>query len=64
MSNTTKILDGKYEVVGVKPGRISTKTGIVDLSKISESQAEQLIAKGTSYLRKSAPDKKSAQDKQ
>lgn len=54
MAKVTKILDGKYEVLGVKPGPIGTFMGVVDLSKIDEATAERLVARGSSYLRKAA----------
>ncbi|AWW31847.1 hypothetical protein DN752_17865 [Echinicola strongylocentroti] len=58
---TTPILDGKYEVVGVKPGPIGTKLGVINLAKINEKTAERLINLGTSYLRKvAAPTDKPA----
>ena len=49
---TTPILDGKYEVVGVKPGKIGTPIGTVDLSRIDEDTAERLIKLKSSYIRK------------
>jgi len=61
MGKVTKILDGKYEVLGVKPGLIGTKMGVLDLSKIDEKMAEKLLEIGTSYLRKSKPYKKRKQ---
>lgn len=63
MSKVTKILDGKYEVLGVKPGPIGTFMGIVDLSKIDESTAERLVARGSSYLRKARPSGKNKKEK-
>lgn len=48
----TKILDGAYEVVGLVPGPVGYKKGIVDLSKISVSEAEKLVAMGFPYLKK------------
>ncbi|MBD3627609.1 hypothetical protein [Cyclobacterium sp.] len=64
MSKVTKILDGKYEVLGVKPGPIGTFMGIVDLSKIDEATAERLVARGSSYLRKAKPSGKKIKDKE
>jgi hypothetical protein len=58
MGKTTKILNGKYEVVGVLPGPIGTRMGILDLSKIDDKTAEKLISTGTSYLRKVKPEAK------
>tara|TARA_R110002074_G_scaffold98834_1_gene213828 strand:+ start:521 stop:712 length:192 start_codon:yes stop_codon:yes gene_type:complete len=55
MAKLTKILNGKYEVIGVKPGPIGTKIGVLDLSMIDENTAEKLVKAGTSYLRKSKP---------
>ncbi len=55
----TAILGGKYEVVGVKPGLVATSIGQVDLSKITEDVAEQLVKAKSSYIRRAqtkAPD--------
>lgn len=64
-SKTTPILDGKYEVIGVKPGPVGTKMGVVNLATITEKKAEQLIKVGTSYLRKveTSADKTAKLDK-
>src|SRR5690606_13363916 len=48
----TPILDGKFEVVGVKPGKIGTPIGTVDLSRIDEDSAERLVKMKSSYIRK------------
>lgn len=48
----TKILDGKYEVVGVKPGKVGTNIGVVDLRHIDEKTAERLVAINMPYIRK------------
>mgnify|MGYP005753781945 CR=1 FL=1 len=52
MAKNTAILDGAYEVIGIKPGPVGYKGGTVDLSKITASQAEKLVAQGFPYLRK------------
>ncbi len=51
---TTPILDGKYEVVGIKPGPIGTPLGEVNLARISEKTAEELVKRGIRYIRKAS----------
>ena len=48
----TKILDGAYEVVGLVPGPVGYKNGVVDLSKITATEADELITMGFPYLKK------------
>ena len=51
----TPILGGAYEVVGVKPGLIGYQGGKVDLSKVSEAKAAQLVKDGCPYIVKATP---------
>ncbi len=46
------ILDGAFEVVGLIPGPVGYKSGVVDLSKIGAPEAEKLVKDGFPYLRK------------
>lgn len=52
MAKNTAILEGAYEVIGIKPGPVGYKGGEVDLSRITAAQAEKLIAQKFPYLRK------------
>jgi hypothetical protein len=55
---TTPILNDAYEVVGVIPGLVGSPIGLVDLSKITVSKAEQLVDLGFPYLKKASPKPK------
>lgn len=52
MAKNTAILDGAYEVIGIKPGPVGYKGGEVDLSRITAAQAEKLVKQEFPYLRK------------
>jgi hypothetical protein len=55
----TKILDGKFEIVGVKPGPVGTKIGVVDLRKLDEKTAQRLVDIKMPYIRRvTAPQEK------
>lgn len=64
MAKHTKILDGAYEVLGLVPGPVGYKSGIVDLSKITAAEAAELVRSGFPYLRKvtQRPKKQKAED--
>lgn len=46
------IIDGAFELVNIKPIKINTGLGNFDLNNLSTEQAELLIAKGCSFIRK------------
>ena len=48
----TPILDGKYEIVEHPLCKVSTGVGIFDLANLTEEEAELLIKKKVSYIRK------------
>lgn len=49
------ILDGKFEIEGRKPqGIISIQYGTFNLEKLTEAQAEFLVAKKVPWIRKAA----------
>lgn len=58
MAKNTAILEGAYEVIGIKPGPVGYKGGEVDLSRITAAQAEKLVAQKFPYLRKVEASKK------
>lgn len=60
---TTPILDGAYEVIGIKPGPVGYKRGTVNLEHISEKEAENLVKQGFPYLRKGASTPAKSKDK-
>lgn len=48
----TPILEGKYEIVNYPICKVSTGFGIFDLANLTEEQAEKLIKKKVSFIRK------------
>lgn len=62
MAKETLILDGTYAVIGLVPGKVGYKGGMVDLSKINAAQAEKLVAQGFPYLRKVEKSSKKSAD--
>lgn len=48
----TPVLDGAFEIVGVKATKINTGWGNFDLSNLTEEQAEFLVSKNVTFIRK------------
>jgi len=48
----TPVLDGAFEIVGVKATKINTGWGNFDLSNLTLEQAEFLVSKKQSFIRK------------
>jgi hypothetical protein len=48
-------LEGKFKVVGTTSPILHSRIGDVDFRIMTESQAEELIKAGTSYLQKIEP---------
>ena len=57
MAKTTTILDGKYKIIGLVPGPIYFQGKKWDLSKITITEANQLVKAGCKYLEKKVSEK-------
>lgn len=53
MSNLSKHLEGKFEMVGVRPGKIRLKDGsTIDTRTCSAAVAEKAVKNGSTFIRK------------
>ncbi len=47
----TPVLEGAFELVGIKPAKINTGFGNFDLSNLTVKQAEFLVSKNFKFIR-------------
>jgi hypothetical protein len=48
--SVTPVLDGAFELVGIKPIKINTGYGNFDLGNLTTTQAEFLVSKGFKFI--------------